>query len=115
MPFSVVVCERGCSFCKHVRGDGFIEDDREPSIILYTQLPRIPASLNPAVVRRGVRRPVEPRGDREVYSRDQNGGGKIRSPALICLARQTSPHTTLEPAPIPQCHRPARYTIHLTS
>src|SRR3989442_12679101 len=74
MPFSVVVCERGCSFCEHVRGDGFIEDDREPSIILYTQLPRIPASLNPAVVRRGVRRPVEPRGDREVYSRDRNRG-----------------------------------------
>src|SRR2546427_10452231 len=74
MPFSVVVCERGCSFCEHVRGDGFIEDDREPSIILYTQLPRIPASLNPAVVRRGVRRPVEPRGDREVYGGDQNVG-----------------------------------------
>src|SRR2546427_12040910 len=91
MLYSVVVCEWGCSFCKHVWGDGFIEDDREPSIILYTQLPRIPASLNPAVVRRGVRRPVEPRGDREVYSGDQNRGShKSRARVEMPVAADVS-------------------------
>src|SRR2546422_7312064 len=46
-----------------------IDDGGKSTVVLYPQLPRVTASLDSAVVRRGIRRPPEPGGDREV------GGG----------------------------------------
>src|SRR2546426_11321025 len=75
MPFPVVVCERADDRRHHVRSNGLIEDDGEPSVVLDPELPRVTASLDSAVVRRGIRRPPEPGGDREVGG----GNGNRRS------------------------------------
>ena len=65
MPFPVVVCERAHGCCQDIRADGLIEDDGEPSVVLYSQFPRT-AAVDPAVVGRRIRGPSEPTGDREV-------------------------------------------------
>src|SRR5205823_2211611 len=66
MPFPVAVPKRGCCMSVYIRLDGLVEDDGEPSVALYTQLPRAAAAaLDAAVVGRGIRRPVEPSGDGE--------------------------------------------------
>src|SRR2546425_8337398 len=76
MPSAVVVRERARGRRRHIRSNRLVEDDVEPSVGLYSQLPRIPASLDSTVIRRGIRRPPEPRRDREV----RGGDGKRRSP-----------------------------------
>src|SRR5205823_1823132 len=66
MPGAVVVGKRARDRGVHVRSDRLVEDDSEPSVAPYTQLPRTTAAtLDPAVIRRWIRRPVEPRGDCE--------------------------------------------------
>ena len=66
MPRAVVVCEWASGRGERVWGDGLIKEDCESSVVLYPELPRDAASLNPGIIRRRIRRPPEPRGDRKV-------------------------------------------------
>src|SRR5437773_7834898 len=70
MPGAVVVRERACCIGVHVWLDGLVEDDGEPTVGPYAQFPRTAAAtLDSAVVRRRIRRPIEPGGDREAQGR----------------------------------------------
>src|SRR2546422_11684872 len=76
MPRPVVVGERADDRRHDIRSNGLIEDDGKSTVVLYPQLPRVPASLDSAVVRRGIRRPPEPGGDREVRGGNGNRGSR---------------------------------------
>src|SRR5439155_3992563 len=66
MPSAVVVGERAYDFRKHIGADRLVERGAEPSISHHAKFPRPAASLDSAVIRRRIRRPSEPGGDREV-------------------------------------------------
>src|SRR5438094_393708 len=66
MPRAVVVRERTADVGEHVRSNGLIERRAKSAVREYAQLPGKAASLDSAVVRRRIRRPVEPRGDGEI-------------------------------------------------
>ena len=72
MPCAVVVGERAYDFREHVRTDRLVERRAEPSVGHHAQLPRTASSLDAAVIRRGIRRPAEPGGDREIGGRYGN-------------------------------------------
>src|SRR2546425_4901631 len=76
MPCAVVVGERAYDFREHVRTDRLVERRAEPSVRHHAQLPRTAASLDSAVVGRGIRRPPEPGGDREVRGGYGNRGSR---------------------------------------
>src|SRR5439155_13262116 len=88
MPVSVVVCERACDFRQYVRPDGLIKDYGNSAVGPHAKLPRIAASLDSAVIRRGISRPPEPRRDREVRGRNGNRGSRD-SVSCIEVPRQT--------------------------
>src|SRR5207247_10477037 len=69
--------------------DRLIEEDSEPSVTLDTQLPRIATSLDSAVIRRGIRRPPEPRRDREVRGGHGNRGSRDPISASVEMPRAT--------------------------
>src|SRR2546426_9058822 len=98
MPSAVVVRERARGRRRHIRSNRLVEDDVEPSVGLYSQLPRIPASLDSTVIRRGIRRPPEPRRDREV----RGGYRKRRSrDPISSLVRAPPPPLPSAFPPIP--------------
>ena len=70
VPNSIVVGERTTNIGKHIGGDGLIEGCPKPSIGHDAEFPGIPTALNPAVVRRGIRRPIEPCCNSEIGSRN---------------------------------------------
>src|SRR5712691_588109 len=73
MPRSVVVCEGAANVSKDVRLDGLIENDPQLSVVIDPEFPRTtPAALDSTVVRRRIRCPPEPPGDREVRGRYGN-------------------------------------------
>src|SRR5256885_1003641 len=74
MPFSNIVCERARGGGVYIRLDGLVEDDGEMTVVLDTQLPRITASLDSAIVGRRIRRPVDPGGDGEIPPGYRNRG-----------------------------------------
>src|SRR2546427_8603101 len=90
MPGAVVVVEQGCRYCVHVWLDHLVEDDGEPSIILHAQLTRAAAAtLDPGVVRRRIRRPIEPGGDREIRGGYGERGSRNSIPASVEVSRPT--------------------------
>src|SRR5436309_944106 len=77
MPFPVVVSGAGFGVRHDIRANGLIEDDGKRSASRHPQLPRTTAApLDPTVVRRWIRRPPEPGGDREVRGRDGDRGSR---------------------------------------
>src|SRR2546427_7523309 len=53
------------SLGEHTGSDGLVERGAESTVGHHAQLPRKAASLDSTVVRRWIRRPPEPRGNRE--------------------------------------------------
>src|SRR2546426_10370330 len=78
MPRPVVVGERADDRRHHILSNGLIEDDGKSTVVLHAELPRISVTLASAVVRRGIRRPPEPGGDRE-RSEERRVGKECRS------------------------------------
>src|SRR5439155_11018562 len=78
VPFSVVVSERTNDLGEH--RIGLVEGRAESSVRHHTQLPRTPAYST--VIRRWIRRPPEPRRDREIRGRDGNGGSRDPIPRV---------------------------------
>src|SRR2546427_10446933 len=76
MPVPVIVRERAYYLRKHIRTDRLVERRAESSVRHYAQLPRTAASLDSTIVRRRIRRPPEPRGDREVRGWDGDRGSR---------------------------------------
>src|SRR3989442_15767166 len=74
MPFTIR--ERDWDHNERARAGGLVEGRAEPSIGHYAKFPRIAASVDAAVIRRGIRRPPEPTGDREVRGRYGNRGSR---------------------------------------
>ena len=78
VPGPVAVGERAHDIREQVRTDGLVERCAEPSVGHHAQLPRTASSLDAAVIRRGIRRPAEPGGDREIGGR--YGNRRSRNP-----------------------------------
>src|SRR2546428_10231315 len=74
MPVAVVVRKRASDIRKHVRANRLVEGRAKSSVLEHAELPRTAASVDAAIVGRGIRRPPEPRGDREVRGGDGNRG-----------------------------------------
>src|SRR5438552_6422945 len=70
MPSPIVVRERTCDFCQYVNSGGLIEYNCQLAGGHDAEFPGIPTALNPAVVRRGIRRPIEPCCNSEIGSRN---------------------------------------------
>src|SRR3989454_5376837 len=90
MPRAVVVRERGFGVRHDIRADSLVEDDGEPPASRHPKLPRKAASVDSTVVRRGIRRPPEPGGDREVRGGYGDGWGRDAISASAEVPR--SPH-----------------------
>src|SRR5207249_4390335 len=70
MPSAVVVRKGTSDLSENIWSNGLIERRAETSVGHHPQLPRTAAPMDSAVVGRGICRPVEPSGDREVHSGD---------------------------------------------
>src|SRR2546427_3225998 len=70
----------------------FRSDEGEPSVSPQAQLPGVAASVDATVERRGIRRPTEPRGDREIRSRY---GNRDRNDTLLTSSHRQSPNAFL--------------------
>src|SRR2546425_12741937 len=89
MPCPVVVGKRAYDLGKHVRPDGLVERRTESPVGHHAELPRTTATMDAAVVRRRVRRPPEPTGDREVrggYRNRRSRNPIAGSVEMLCLA-----------------------------
>src|SRR2546428_13503062 len=77
MPIAVVVRKRADDLRHHIRADGLIEDSGESAVGPHAELPGKAPSLDSSVVRRRIRRPTEPGGDREIRGghRERGSGG----------------------------------------
>src|SRR3989442_12585433 len=76
MPVPVVVRTGAHRLGNHIRTDGLIEDAGKPTIGPHAKLPRKAASVDSTVIWRGIRRPPEPGGDREVRGGNGNRGSR---------------------------------------
>src|SRR2546425_9018597 len=93
MPVAVVVRKRASDIREHVRANRLVEGRAKSSVLEHAELPRTAASVDAAIVGRGIRRPPEPRGDREV----RGGGGKRGSCDAISASRGMSRGGDLPP------------------
>src|SRR2546426_5875143 len=100
MPVAVVVRKRASDIREHVRANRLVEGRAKSSVLEHAELPRTAASVDAAIVGRGIRRPPEPRGDREVRGGDGNRG----SCDAISVSREVS-----READLPTHHPRARY------
>src|SRR2546422_10283795 len=100
MPVAVVVRKRASDIREHVRANRLVEGRAKSSVLEHAELPRTAASVDAAIVGRGIRRPPEPRGDREV----RGGDGKRGSCDGISLSGEVS-----RVADLPTHERRARY------
>src|SRR5439155_7118662 len=87
MPSAVVVGERAYDFRKHIGADRLVERGAEPSISHHAKFPRPAASLDSAVIRRRIRRPSEPGGDREVRGGYRNRRSRDPISAFVEVPR----------------------------
>src|SRR5213594_2778100 len=91
VPFPVVVGERSFGVRQDIRANGLIEDGGKMTFSSHPQLPRTTAApLDPTVVRRGIRRPPEPGGDREVPARYGNCGSRDAVSDSVEVPRPTN-------------------------
>src|SRR2546428_2207788 len=97
MPCPVVVGKRAYDLGKHVRPDGLVERRTESPVGHHAELPRTTATMDAAVVRRRVRRPPEPPGDREV--RGGIGRAHVCTPVTLRF-RMPSSACTINTAPL---------------
>src|SRR2546422_4291852 len=90
VPLPVVVSERADDLGEHIRTDGLVERGPESTVGHHAQLPRKAASLDSTVVRRRIRRPPEPGGDREVDRKSTrlNSSHGYISYAVFCLKKK---------------------------
>src|SRR5207253_40517 len=88
-PRPVVVRERCRYFCKHIWTDGLIENRAESSVGPHAQFPRTASALDSAVVRRWIRRPPEPCGDREVRGGNRDCRSRDPISASVEVPRPT--------------------------
>src|SRR5438309_2312828 len=92
VPRPVVVCEGAHDLRQDIRSGGLVERRTESSVGFDPELPRIAPALDPAVVGRGIRRPIEPCRDREIQSRHWNGRCNDFLPSAVeipCAANLT--------------------------
>src|SRR5207249_419011 len=100
MPIAVVVRKRADDRRHHIRCNRLIEDHGKSTVVSHAELPREAPSLDSSVVRRRIRRPPEPGGDREVRGGYGNRGSRDPISASVEVPRE---------ADFPRDDRRARY------